>query len=48
MRHRCCQPTGFVNTSLPADVYHRVGILRAWPGPQTEVTCSRQAFDLGL
>jgi hypothetical protein len=37
-----------VNTPLPTNVYHLVGILRAWPGPETEVTCWRQAFDLGL
>ena len=34
---------GVVNTPSPASVYHLVGILRAWPGPATEVTCSRQA-----
>jgi hypothetical protein len=37
-----------VNTPLPPNVYHLLRILRAWPGPATKVTCSRQAFDLGL
>ena len=32
-----------VNTPFPANVYDSVGILRAWPGPEIEVTCSRQA-----
>ena len=32
-----------VNSPFPASVYCVVGILRAWPGPATEVTCSRQA-----
>jgi len=32
-----------VNSPSPANVYPLVGILRAWPGPATEVTCSRQA-----
>ncbi len=39
---------GVVNTPLPTNVYHVAGILRAWLGPATEVTCSRQAFDPGL
>jgi hypothetical protein len=32
-----------VNTPFPANVYDSVGILRAWPGTEIEVTCSRQA-----
>jgi hypothetical protein len=32
-----------VNSPAPASVYPLVGILRAWPGPVTEATCSRQA-----
>ena len=42
------RPTGGVNTPLHTNVYHQLGILRAWPGPATEVTCSRQAFGPGL
>jgi len=42
------EATGIVNTPLPTNVYHLLGILRAWPGPATEVTCSRRAFDRGL
>ena len=37
-----------VNTPLPTNVYYLVGILRAWPGPAIEVTCSRRDFDPGL
>ena len=32
-----------VNTHFPANVYDSMGILRVWPGPEIEVTCSRQA-----
>ena len=32
-----------VNTPFPTNVYDLVGILREWPGPATEETCSRQA-----
>lgn len=39
---------GVVNTPFPTNVYDLVGILREWPGPATEVTCSRQAWAPGL
>ena len=42
------EAAGIVNTPLPTNVYHLLGILRAWPGPVTEETCSRRAFDRGL
>ena len=31
-----------VNNPFRANVYDSVGILRAWPGPEIEVTCSRR------
>jgi hypothetical protein len=42
------RPPGVVNTLLSTNVYDVVGILHAWPGPATEVICSRQAFNPGL
>jgi hypothetical protein len=37
-----------VNTPFPTNVYDLVGILREWPGPATQLTCSRQAWDPDL